>query len=307
MPAVVHLFEKVVDASVVLWNGGSAGAVHRRLSRLRDHARQALSSSPGGSTPHSARSSNRARQWQLIRAELPSNGYPQPSGSSKNARRQWHFSELRLIKWLLPEPSRTRGLTLFVPFIFLPRLATPALRLGFYWVVATLGLLSFVYCYVVTDAGPASHRVRLWQGGPASTYCRFRWIPAFMLYDVTLTGTRIPRVRLLGHPEVRKRPWPLRRSRGDGNGGRFVRSPCLPSWRGLRLLYVTPDAVPLFPVQQQSIELPATTVGACRRRHSLRRHKGGLWTVRLISVHHVLLQGGFLFCVAGTLWLNEGV
>ena len=27
----------------------------------------------------------------------------------------------------------------------------------------------------------------------------------------------------------------------------------------------------------------------------------------LISVHHVLLQGGFLICVAGTLWLNEGV
>ena len=44
----------------------------------------------GSLTPHSARSSNRARQWQLIRAELPSNGYPQPSGSSKNAR-QWHF------------------------------------------------------------------------------------------------------------------------------------------------------------------------------------------------------------------------
>ena len=42
-----------------------------------------------------------------------------------------------------------------------------------------LGLLgrcdprSFVYFYDVTDAGPASHRVRLWQGGPASTYCRF--------------------------------------------------------------------------------------------------------------------------------------
>ena len=35
----------------------------------------------------------------------------------------------------------------------------------------------------------------------------------------------------------------------------------------------------LFPVQRQSSELPATTVGECRRRHSLRRHKGGLWTV----------------------------
>ena len=27
----------------------------------------------------------------------------------------------------------------------------------------------FIYFYAVTDAGPASHRVRLWQGGPAST------------------------------------------------------------------------------------------------------------------------------------------
>ena len=27
-------------------------------------------------------------------------------------------------------------------------------------------------------------------------------------------------------------------SRGDGNGGRFVRSPCLPSWRGLRFYAV---------------------------------------------------------------------
>ena len=43
-----------------------------------------------------------------------------------------------------------------------------------------LGLLGrgdpryFIYFYAVTDAGPASHRVRLWQGGPASTYYRFR-------------------------------------------------------------------------------------------------------------------------------------
>ena len=87
---------------------------------------------------------------------------------------------------------------------------------------------SSMYFYAVTDAGPASHRVRLWQGGPASSYCRFR------LLVLLLTGTRLLRVRLLGHPEVHKGPWPLRGSRGDGNGGRFVRSPCLPSWRGLR-------------------------------------------------------------------------
>ena len=49
---------------------------------------------------------------------------------------------------------------------------------------------------------------------------------------------------------------------------------------------------PLVPVQRQSNELLATTVGECRRRRSLRRHKGGRWTIRLTSRHHVL-QGGF--------------
>ena len=52
------------------------------------------------------------------------------------------------------------------------------------------------------------------------------------------TGIRLLQVRLLALPEVRKGPWPLRGSRGDGNGGRFVRSPCLFSWRGLRLYAV---------------------------------------------------------------------
>ena len=36
---------------------------------------------------------------------------------------------------------------------------------------------------------------------------------------------------------------------------------------------------PLVPVESQSMELPATTVGEWRRRRSLRRHKGELWTV----------------------------
>ena len=44
----------------------------------------------------------------------------------------------------------------------------------------------FICCYVVTDAGPASHRVRLWQGGPASTYYRFRWYCFFFAVDVLL-------------------------------------------------------------------------------------------------------------------------
>ena len=42
------------------------------------------------------------------------------------------------------------------------------------------------------------------------------------------TGTSFPRDRLLALPEFRNSPWPLRRSRGDVNGGRCVRSPCPP-------------------------------------------------------------------------------
>ena len=45
---------------------------------------------------------------------------------------------------------------------------------------------SFLFLFVVTDAGPASHRVRLWPGGPASTYCLFRWFCCFLPCDVTL-------------------------------------------------------------------------------------------------------------------------
>ena len=48
-----------------------------------------------------------------------------------------------------------------------------------------------------------------------------------------------------------------------------------------------------FPVQRQSIELPATTDGEWWRGQSLRRQKGGQWTIPLFFVHHVVLQGGF--------------
>ena len=97
--------------------------------------------------------------------------------------------------------------------------------------------------------------------------------PLFSL-DVDLlygtTGIRTLQVRLLALPEDHKRPWPLRGSRGDGNGGRFVRSPCLPSWRGLRLLHAVHQMLSLLvPVQRWSNELPATTVGERRRRRSL--------------------------------------
>ena len=59
------------------------------------------------------------------------------------------------------------------------------------------------------------------------------WLVDGLLYDAVCIRTL--QVRLPGHREDHKRPWPLWRPRGDGNGGRFVRSPCLPSWRGLRL------------------------------------------------------------------------
>ena len=59
----------------------------------------------------------------------------------------------------------------------------------------------------------------------------------------------------------------------------------------------------------QSTELPATTDGEWRRRHSLQSHKGGPWTVPLTSCHHVSLQGGFLSVVLRSLQTspNTGV
>ena len=68
-------------------------------------------------------------------------------------------------------------------------------------------------------------------------------------------------------------------------------------WRCLRLLVAFSGGL------QQTLSLgpcaaTVTTVVECRRRHSLRRHKGGRWTVRLTSCHHVS-QGGFssVWCI----------
>ena len=108
----------------------------------------------------------------------------------------------------------------------LSSLVSPLRPLGLGFLLARGSVRSSMYFYVVTDAGQASHRVRLWQGGPASTYCRFRWYSCFYAVRRYVTGTRLLQVRLLGHPELRKRPWHPWRPRGDGNGGRFVRSPC---------------------------------------------------------------------------------
>ena len=65
---------------------------------------------------------------------------------------------------------------------------------------------------------------------------RFSLALLFFAVRRFITGTCFPGVRLLALPEVRKGL--SRRPRGDGNGGRFVRSPCLLSWRGLRLYAV---------------------------------------------------------------------
>ena len=46
---------------------------------------------------------------------------------------------------------------------------------------------------------------------------------------------------------------------------------------------------PLFPVQSQSAELPATTEGEWQRRHSLQEHEAGLLTVLSTSRHQTLL------------------
>ena len=59
------------------------------------------------------------------------------------------------------------------PFVSLLR----PLGLGF--LLARGHFRSLTYFYDVTDAGPASHRVRLWQGGSASTFCRFLWYCCF--------------------------------------------------------------------------------------------------------------------------------
>ena len=141
--------------------------------------------------------------------------------------------------------------------------------------------------YDVTDAGPASHRVRLWQGGPASTYCRFR------LLVLQFTGTSIPGVRLLALPEFRKRPWPLRRPRGDGNGGRFVRSPCLPSWCGLRLLYAVHQMLFLWSLYRCGHGAAGHNRWGVVATPLPVKTQGGTMNFFLNFVHRVLLWGGF--------------
>ena len=78
--------------------------------------------------------------------------------------------------------------------------------------------------------------------------------------------------RLLGLPELRKRPWSLRGSRGYAPMGAHGWDCCTPYIR------CCPFS---FPVQPQSTELPATTEERWRRRHLSPGHKAGLLTVLL--------------------------
>ena len=113
----------------------------------------------------------------------------------------------------------------------------------------------------------------------------FAGTAAFIPYDVTL--------RVLVFFEIVYWDTLMFVSAAGLSGGRGEMAMAVASSARLALLLrLTSDTFPLLPVQRQSDELPATTVGECRRRHSLRRHKGGRWTVRLTSRHHVL-QGGF--------------
>ena len=110
----------------------------------------------------------------------------------------------------------------------------------------------------------------------------------YLLWYV-VTGTRFPRVPGHRHLVLPKAPGPS----GDRGG--------MPRW-GLMAVFAACCTTynrhcPLVPEQMQSTELPATTDGEWRRRHSLQSQKGGPWTVFLTSCHHILLQGGFLSVV----------
>ena len=104
-----------------------------------------------------------------------------------------------------------------VLFVLL-RLATPALRLGF--LLARGNVRRLMYC---------------WLSG-ITVICRMTLRVQVFIEIVYWTSLKFAIA-----------PWPLWRSRGDGNGGRFARSPCLLSWCGLRLSRSTSGAFPFGP------------------------------------------------------------
>ena len=143
--------------------------------------------------------------------------------------------------------------------------------------------------FLVSSCGIRHYTLVLFFSCSRPSSCFGHW---YLFWSVVVasafTGTRFPGVHCFRHLEVCKSPWSLRGSRVYAPHG------CM----GLMAAYAaccTPYIrhFPLVPVQRWSIELPATTVGEWRRRRSLRRHKGGLWTVPFTFCHHVSLQGGF--------------
>ena len=99
------------------------------------------------------------------------------------------------------------------------------------------------------------------------------------------TGTRLPEVRLHRRLVLLKGPWSLWGSRGYAPHG------CMGLMAGTAACCMQKiRCCPMVSVQRQFIELPATTVGESSRGGTLRRRKGGLWTVHLISCHHVLFK-----------------
>ena len=149
----------------------------------------------------------------------------------------------------------------FFPFVFLLRRSTLALRLRVSGSWQRSEFYVFLRRYGRRSGQPSSsslaRRACVHYSGWLAVYCATPsvFVPFKFVYWLFL--------------KFASAPWPLRRPRGDGNGGRFVRSPCLTSWRGLRHYALHQMLSFCSLVQQQSIELPATTVGECRRRQSL--------------------------------------
>ena len=110
-----------------------------------------------------------------------------------------------LTKWLLPESSRTRALIsilfrafrLLLPLLsFLSSFVSPLLPLGLGFLLPR-GYFRRLSCFCA--------------GLPCTTY-GFVWYCTYT--PCFVTSTRIPRLRLLPHPELRKGPWSLQGPRG---------------------------------------------------------------------------------------------
>ena len=179
-------------------------------------------------------------RWHFIRAERSSNG------SSRSLR-------------------ALEGSTLpscFVPFVFLLRLATPALRLGVIGSWLRSGSYLFLRRCGRRSGQPSSsslaRRACVQCSGCSASYCMTSlvFVPLMFGYWLFLKFAIAPGL-----------------SGGRGEMAMAVASSArLAFLRGAVCACCTlrQTLSPfLVPVQRQSIELPATTVGACRRRHSL--------------------------------------